>query len=169
MIDGDRAWPRHPQRDPVEYFTHHPPGLARPPPATDCGDSPDRRWRRTVLHKAVFASRVVAAMPTLFRRTSPAAAELLPHPREDPRRVSTLNSQRVRQILEWSGGAGGRGRRRNDRTLSDRPSATRSPAPSPALRMPGALRQVRRCHPHRLLWDPSSWVVPIAMPAPFGS
>ena len=77
-----------------------------------------------MLRNAAFASSVVASMPTVLPRTRPASARCCSTQVNTASWVSTLSNRRVREIVEWSGGADG-GARRSDRRL--RPHATQSP------------------------------------------
>ena len=68
--------------------------------------------RRTMLRNGGFASSVVASIPTVLPRTRPASARCCSTQVNTASWVSTLSSRRVREIVEWSGGAvGGAGRR----------------------------------------------------------
>ena len=75
--------------------------------------------RRSMLRIAAFASSVVALMPTVFPRTSPASASRSNTHVNMATCVSTSISRRVRDNVEWSGAASVTSRSRNDRRLSE--------------------------------------------------
>ena len=80
-----------------------------------------------MLRIAAFASSVVASMPTVLPRTSPASASRSNTHVKTDTCVSTSISRRVRDNVEWSGAASVTSRSRNDRRLSE--SATRHVIP----------------------------------------
>ena len=108
-----------------------------------------------MLRKAAFASNVVASTPTVLPRNSPPSASCCNIQVKTASCVSTLKSRRVREIVEWSGGAAGTARCRNDRRLIEsaaRHAIARSesnPSKYPTNRQPeiAVRRQTRSPHP----------------------
>ena len=83
--------------------------------------------RRSMLRIAAFASSVVASMPTVLPRTSPASASRSNTHVKTDTCVSTSISRRVRDNVEWSGAASSRPGPETTADSANRPPATRSP------------------------------------------
>ena len=75
--------------------------------------------RRTMLRNAAFASSVVASMATLWPWTNPASATRCKTHVKTARCVSRSIKRRVREIVEWSGGASGKVSPRKSRSVNE--------------------------------------------------
>jgi hypothetical protein len=75
--------------------------------------------RRTKLRSAALASSVVASMPTVVPWTRPASASRCNIQVKTASCVSRSIKRRVREIVEWSGGAEGNTKPRNSRSANE--------------------------------------------------
>jgi len=80
-----------------------------------------------MLRRAAFASSVVASMPIVFPFTKPAVLRHCRTQVKTARCVSRSINRRVREIVEWSGGASSRPTPRKSRNANE--SAARHAMP----------------------------------------